>query len=45
MDHPVWWDEETTTVVVHCTVCTLVVTNHYRYVVKEYFYKIAKVHT
>jgi hypothetical protein len=42
MDRPVWWDEETAAVVVHRMECTLIVRSHYRYTVKQYFYKIKK---
>jgi hypothetical protein len=41
MDRPVWWDEET--VAVHCTKCTLAARSHYRYAIKQYFYKIGKI--
>jgi hypothetical protein len=42
MDLPVWWDEETAAVVVHRTECTLATRSHYRYTIKQYFYKIGK---
>jgi hypothetical protein len=37
MDHLVWWDEE---MMVHRTEYTLAARSRYRYVVKQYFYKI-----
>jgi hypothetical protein len=43
MDHPVWWDEETMTVVAHYTECTLAARSRYRYAFKQYFYKIGKI--
>jgi hypothetical protein len=42
MDRPVWWDEETAAVAVHRTECTLATRSHYRYTIKQYFYKIGK---
>jgi hypothetical protein len=43
IDRLVWWDEETMAVVVHRTECTLATRSHYRYAVKQYFYKIRKI--
>jgi hypothetical protein len=45
MDHSVWWYEEMVVAAVHHTECTLATRSHYRYVVKQYFYKIGKLHT
>jgi hypothetical protein len=42
MDCPVWWDEETMVAAVQRMECTLAARSHYRYVVKQYFYKIGK---
>jgi hypothetical protein len=42
MDHPVWWDEEMV-VAAHRMECTLAAISHYRYAVKQYFYKIGKI--
>jgi hypothetical protein len=45
MDFPVRWDEETVAVAAtaHRIECTIAVRRHYRYVVKQYFYKIGKI--